>query len=686
MENSSFAAYKRLISNPSDIVNDIIVNSSYPTIIMDKNYKIIFVNELAVRLYGIPFKKIFMKNYFGVFCNSEDEYEEFTEFYADIFKKKEPVFVSNKQNNSYVRIFPILSPNTGEVEYLHNLFIVDEYHMTSEQKDDLKLNNDYIQFAHQLSVLIEAKDKYTANHSSNVAKYSALLGKSIGLSGIELEKLKLASSLHDIGKVSIPNHILNKTGKLNEQEYNYIKEHSNYSGRILKVFKSLGDISDAGLYHHEMYNGQGYPYGIKGRDIPLYARIITVTDSFDAMTTDRPYKMAVSLNEAINELKENRATQFDPYLVDKFVNLNLSEAMNSLNNIDMMRDDELTATDEVSKLMQQNIYDMFNNIDPFDILDNMINHNYYGFIISKDSKDTSENLDDRFELLYKSSLVDELINNGYLHGNWQMCLKEKKNDVCNNCPVDRCLSINSMHIKKSKLVNSAGNVKYLKTLLRPEHSKKNNETFILELLKDETLNVIYGNNTATEFFNFVDNLSKIFVERDFEYSIIYGEIRGLANWIASKVLISEHKTELLNKALSICDLGIVALLDSNEYIYENLISLRTNKEHIRIIYNMITNLRTFEDIKDIVLYHHIKYNDTKYPLSGDEVPIQSYIIGIADFLLTYTVMGRPILEILEYLESASGITTSPLICTSILQESSKNELIEILENVRIKLF
>ncbi len=684
MENNNFAVYKQLISNSSNLISDIIINSSYPTIIMDKNYNIIFVNELAVRLYEIPFKKIFMKNYFGVFCRSVEEYDEFTEFYGSILKNKKPVHIDNKQNNSYVMIFPILSPTTGEVEYLHNLFIVEESNMTAEQKDGLKFNNDYVQFAHQLSVLLETKDKYTANHSSNVARYSTLLGKSIGLSGIELEKLKLAANLHDIGKVSIPNHILNKNGRLSDQEYSNIKEHSAYSGRILKVFQSLDDISDAGLYHHEMYNGCGYPKGLKGRDIPLYARIITIADSFDAMTTDRPYKKAMSFIDAIDELKKNRATQFDPFLVDKFINLNLLPVMNSQSNQADMRSDDLAITDEISKLMQQNVNDMFNIIDPFDILNNMINYNYYGFIVSRDQRNIAVDPGKHFEILYKSSVVDDLICDGYLYGDWQMCLKEKKTDVCNHCPIDRCLSIDSTYIKKSKLVNSNGDTKYLRTFLHPAHNKDTNETYILELLKDETLNKIYGSGTATEFFDFADNLSKIFVEQNHDFSVIYGEMRGLANWIASKVSISSHNTELLNKALSICDLGIVALLDSNEYTYENLIKLRTNKNHIGIIYNIITRLRTFEDIKDIVLYHHTTYNNTKYRLSGNEVPIQSYIIGIADFLLTYTVMGRPILDTLEYLESASGNTASPIVCKSILYGNNRDELIEILEKVKMK--
>ncbi len=222
---------------------------------------------------------------------------------------------------------------------------------------------------------------------------------------------------------------------------------------------------------------------------------------------------------------------------------------------------------------------------------------------------------------------------------------------------------------------------YLNTLVHPSYSAKDDTTYILEIFKNETLSAKYGNVIATEFFNFVDNLSKIFAEQNDEFSIIYRELRGLANWIAIKTNISEHKTELLNKALSICDLGIIGLLDSNEHAFESLKKLRTNTKHIEIIYGMITNLSSFSDIKDIVLYHHIDYNDTGYKLSGDDVPIQSYIISTADFLLTHIVMGESVDDALEYLESYCGTRISPTICKSILHGNTREELIEILSMV-----
>ncbi len=696
MDNTVLRKYKDIICDSFDIVKHVVIETSYPCIIIDKNFNVIFVNEYALRIHNKSFSETYMKNYFGIFCRNEDEYEEFTKFYKGIFENKKPVYVDNKQNNTYLKVFPILSKETGEVEYFHNVFILEEFHMTSVQKSELSLSHDYVLFAHQLSVLLETKDKYTANHSSNVAKYSELLGMSIGIGGYDLNELKLAANLHDIGKVNIPNKILNKGEKLSDEEYEIIKHHPKYSGVILGVFNKLANVGPSGLYHHERFDGNGYPNKLKGRDIPLFARIIAIADCFDAMTTDRPYRKALPFEVAIQELLNNKNKQFDPFLVDKFVNLDLKKAMKSLDDFVSEYTDMYTIPVEALPGMYNNLNKMFEITDKFVMLENMVSYNYYGFIVSKDLKtcsspdenpisDTDNTItNNRFEILYKNGIVDGLEYENYLSSNWEMCLKEKVLDVCNHCPVDACRNINSTYFKKVKLINSNGEVKYIDSLLHPTTDEVNDDVYIIELFRDVTINVKYSDETAKEFFGFVDNLYKSFAEQNEEFSIIYNEMRGLCNWIAKKSLISDHKIELLNKALSICDLGIIALLDSNEYSFESLKKVRVNLKHIEIIYSMITRLETFSDIKEIVLYHHTDYSDTSKELSGEQIPIQAYIIAIADYLLTYTVMGSPVDETLYYLSTLAGVQMSPYVCDKILDGENREQLIEILNGIRAK--
>ena len=156
-------------------------------------------------------------------------------------------------------------------------------------------------------------------HAQNVMKYSLMLGKALNLSKEELKKLELSAILHDIGKISIPDYLLTKTGKLTDEEFKEIKLHSEKGHRILSAYPELNEYAKYVLYHHERIDGTGYPQGLHGDDIPLYSRIICIADSYDAMTQDRVYKKKISKEDAIKELLRCKGKQFDAELVDIFV-------------------------------------------------------------------------------------------------------------------------------------------------------------------------------------------------------------------------------------------------------------------------------------------------------------------------------------------------------------------------------
>ncbi len=681
MKGIQLKKYREMIVSSFDIVENLVVKTSYPTVIMDSDYQIIFVNNLALRLYNTSFDETYMKNYFGLYCKNDIEYNEFNAFYDDIKLHKKPVYVDNSENNSYIMVFPIVSPDTNEVIYFHNVFIIEEFHMTTKQIEDLMFNLDFARFAHQISILLENKSEYIANHTSNVSMYSTLLGMEIGINGIMLNKLKLSAGLHDIGKINIPNSILDKEGELTEYEFDQIKLHSLYSGEILKVLKKFNEVTTASLYHHERYDGNGYPNGLVGKEIPLFARIISIADAFDAMTTDRPYRKSMSLEDALEELVKNKYTQFDPFLVDKFVNIDLESIVKSKSDFDNQYSDKYTIPADKFEIMANNLKISFSKIDPFIILENLVNYNLYGLIISKDLKDTHTESDNRFDIMFQNELVDDLCSSKYITGDWEVCLKEKRFAKCNYCPADACLNSKSPHLKKSKLVDDKGNVKYLNTLLYPVYDSEYNDTYIIEFLRDVSIHAHYSNVTASEFFDFIDNISKIFSRQNRIFSIFYVEMRNLCNWISKEIGISDHKIELLNKALSICDLGIIALIDSNEYSFDSIKKLRTSDKHVEIIYNMINNLESFTAISDIVLYHHTHYNSKNGKLSGNGIPIQSYIISVSDLLLTHTVMGNSISETLEHVISMSGSAFPPQICDVIASNECKMELKSRLEKV-----
>ncbi len=166
---------------------------------------------------------------------------------------------------------------------------------------------------------VSAKDKYTLGHSERVMDYAVMIGRAMGLTGERIRLLKIAALLHDIGKVEIPESVLNKSGPLTKEDINLLQKHPGYSVDILEPLSNIDRIIDSIKYHHERYDGKGYPSGIKGNDIPLEARILCVADSFDAMLSDRPYRKGMKIDVVVAELEKNSGTQFDPYAVQAFL-------------------------------------------------------------------------------------------------------------------------------------------------------------------------------------------------------------------------------------------------------------------------------------------------------------------------------------------------------------------------------
>ncbi|SFA89833.1 MULTISPECIES: HD-GYP domain-containing protein [unclassified Bacillus (in: firmicutes)] len=178
-----------------------------------------------------------------------------------------------------------------------------------------------------LAKTIDARDSYTAFHSSNVADYAKKIAKTMGLSQVEIDSIYLAGLLHDIGKISMPDAILQKDGRLTDEEYGIMKKHPEEGYHIIKDIKRLRDlgITDIVRYHHERPDGMGYPLGLKGKEIPVGARILGVADAFDAMTTNRSYRQKLAIETAAGELRRNIGTQFDPESAEAFLTILMKE-------------------------------------------------------------------------------------------------------------------------------------------------------------------------------------------------------------------------------------------------------------------------------------------------------------------------------------------------------------------------
>ncbi len=168
---------------------------------------------------------------------------------------------------------------------------------------------------------VDAKDASTSQHSYRVSVYAVQIARRMGFKEKECENLRQAARMHDIGKIGIPDRVLNKPGRLTDEEYAVMKSHVTRGGEILKGFTLIEHVVEGALYHHERYDGKGYPNGLKGEEIPLYGRIIAVADAFDAMTANRVYRKQMDLDYVLGEMRKGRGTQFDPQFVDILLQL-----------------------------------------------------------------------------------------------------------------------------------------------------------------------------------------------------------------------------------------------------------------------------------------------------------------------------------------------------------------------------
>jgi putative nucleotidyltransferase with HDIG domain len=181
------------------------------------------------------------------------------------------------------------------------------------------IKKDQLSIIRALSSTVDAKDHYTLGHSQKVSEFSVLISEELGMSEREIEIIKYAGLLHDIGKIAIPDDVIKKPARFNEQDFEIAKKHPVIGAKIIKEIESLAPMVPIVLYHHERFDGKGYPDGLKGEDIPIGARIVHVADAYDTMVSARAYRDMLPPELAISELRKNAGTQFDPKIVDAFI-------------------------------------------------------------------------------------------------------------------------------------------------------------------------------------------------------------------------------------------------------------------------------------------------------------------------------------------------------------------------------
>jgi len=309
----------------------------YGVMLLDVNCNIMRTNNYIVRLLGTPFSEIIGQKCYHIIHDLEKNIEG-----CPLLKSRETCQTETLESydarlNKYFlsNVTPILNDEGLIKAYVHSLIDItemkDKEKMLTESRNafsnmlkDLDVSYQELKGLHEGLIhsfvnAMDAKSPWTKGHSERVTSYATAIAKAMGLNDNEIETLRIASLLHDIGKIGTYDVILDKPGRLTNEEFSLVKTHSVKGEEILKPIKQLQNILSIVRSHHERLDGNGYPDKLKGMEIPFMARIITVADSFDSMTSDRPYRPSPGKDYAISELKKYRGIQFDIQVVDAFL-------------------------------------------------------------------------------------------------------------------------------------------------------------------------------------------------------------------------------------------------------------------------------------------------------------------------------------------------------------------------------
>lgn len=341
-----------VLFNPSAAIMSAILCNVFSIYKFKNNYKHIFNIELFKTIGNVTNYIIstFFASYLFIYLNNGLEFKElyllmiyifvsiltfmtintllaatlihlFTDYdFKDLIINNLSGFIPNILGVSTVSILIVLAYNKFGVEAI--ILMIFPYLMI---RHSFKLVNDmretYLSTIKALTAALEEKDPYTKGHSQRVEKYSLCLARAVRIKSLNIQQLQYAAIFHDVGKIGIPDYILNKPGKLTPEEFKHIQEHPTKGVKILKDIHFLSNAVEIIGAHHEYCDGSGYPKGLTDGQIPLEAKIITIADIFDAVTTDRPYRKAMTEQEAIDIIKEQSGTRLDPKLVGVFIEL-----------------------------------------------------------------------------------------------------------------------------------------------------------------------------------------------------------------------------------------------------------------------------------------------------------------------------------------------------------------------------
>lgn len=378
-----------LFIDKQHLINMLINNTPIAYIIMDESNRIHYVNDSFLKLRNLEKDKTI-----GELCYNISNGGKHCQYcsISQAMKSGSKTMLQRKDilpngNIRYIDDYaiPLYRDSQTGLTYLLEIMV----NRSEEMQILQECNGDLEKLVNSLVQILAAKDPYTALHSKNVQRYATKIARQLNLSETEVFHISLAASLHDIGKLKIPLNILNKTSRLNDDEYAVIQSHPEKACDILNGLADIDDICQMVRHHHERLDGKGYPDKLDRKALDLGSKILAVADTYDAMTTDRPYRNALSRETAIEELKRVADSQLDAQIVEAFASIPAEEllieetaqAKHSL----LVRELSKEQIEDVKKDLITNLEDMHENIDSEKMLSIIFEHTPCGYVLTDDT-------------------------------------------------------------------------------------------------------------------------------------------------------------------------------------------------------------------------------------------------------------------------------------------------------------
>ncbi len=484
------------------LIRRLIDNTPIAYIILDDTYKIHYINSYFLKLRNLELHSTLGETCYnisngGKMCDNCAVQQALLTDEKTMISRKDILADGTPR---YVDDYAIPLLKTPEREYILEIMVNRSEEMLAHEQRE----KDYSEILNLFSLLLEAKDLYTAEHSSNVKKYAVNLAHAMGLPMDEINNISVAASLHDLGKVKISDSIINKPGKLTDEEFQSIKSHPVVSYEMLNRLSGFKEMKDIVRSHHERYDGRGYPDALAGEEISLGARVVAVADTYDAMTSTRSYRKALSHETALEEIIRCAGTQFDPDVAQAFISMNFDgESQRSI--VLDKKTVERELSEHTAVFGKQPIEDYSSTINEDLLLKKVFENTPCGYILMDTNQEIL--LANNYFLNYMGLEEDEVV--GYI------CYKAGGigQSPCPNCPVLRSLKSKKIESKRQEQVIK-GALKIFDMFAIPLLDEESGKIeYVVEVIIDRTREVLLMREREKDFKKLVDLMRDIYYEQ-----------------------------------------------------------------------------------------------------------------------------------------------------------------------------